>query len=675
MGRILPEFDIKPVVLPFDGRILQKQFNETANALDERFDINKAQADKLALLALQMKVLPGDQHIKEEAVQKIRDEITRINEQGIGFENAGQIISTLAQDFVGDEQLTGARTSFTNRQKEIADVQTLRLNEKQPAFFDEDISGFQTVTTDEFGKETITPFQSRVEAQQDPLADAITHFGRLASDLKSQGIALESVPGRPGLGVLRTGSVEEITDTDINNRIEAVIDQYLQSPEGGDQFRRLREQEFQQANPEGTQEEMDAFVREEAREQLITAGGDQQFRKEREGFQEDSQGLAFLRAGLRGTKPPPNLGGEFNVPFSPLPESLQVDAKAILAASKDGNLSEVETTLKRLNEADASLIEQIKKGNHLAQPNLEITMPDSGGIKFKVNTTGRLFRMKAMFNALNFIGATGQAADLGQADNGERWQEILLQKGLITETDITRSKDAVPDGEIKRAAREKQREALRTHLEEFNAKELAPVFHSREEISGSEADDTTKGRERANSDFFAPDKKTGIVTTGGLLTSVNGWDISQHSSTKGKLLTGTEIANAENKAGSAMNIVGRMTNNNPYAPGARYITNNLTGDSHRRYIIEGSAGEKRANGLEWNFHQVEYSSLQEHKFSFTHSNGKQTEIVIQADNAGVPTIIYHDSQGELQGFTLGVPGEGGRQQLLTEFIKRVNTGR
>lgn len=603
MPRILPEFDIKPVILPFDGRILQKQFNETAKALDERFDINKAEADKLALLSLQTQVNIGDQPIKDAAVQRIRDEINRIGEQDIGFENASQIISTLAQDFVGDEELRGARTSFANAQQQQELINQLRAQGKEPLFVT-DPREFQTVTTDpETGERRIKPFQSTVEAPLDHFGDAKKFFGTLKADLESKGV---SFTREGGIQFIKTGTEREIDEQDVLNRIDQVVDQFMESTTGGRQFVRKTAQEL------GV-DENDPLVREQVEGLIFAAGADQTFKEEREQFRVDPFQVESFRASLRQKE-------------IERQSSFRLRSTANVIPQAKANLEGI-FTIRPNGEVAVGRGEEILA---LTEKGID-ALPSTGGLD-DFTVTGSFGPMqkgvlRTMARIREFFNDEGlPLEDLRKNVKGQRTADILLRTRAINEN----------------SSPEEVQDAMRRYGEDF--------FNSSVDVEANIITDNQgdpkiefKGARINTEEFdeimFKPDKD-GIATKNGAISGLKVLPASPGDPKAGVTISGEELLERAREDDLILTTIGEVGNDNPYWPGARLIKDS----EGRQYYIQGSAEEEIINNLEHLFHQVKWDMAQHFEFK----DGKRPVTVIRDFQTGQIEVTYNkDGQPQL----------------------------
>ncbi len=595
MPRILPRFDIKPVILPFDGRILQQQFNETARALDERFDINKAEADKLALLSLQTQVNIGDQPIKDVAVQRIRDEITRIGEQDIGFENASQIISTLAQDFVGDEELRGARTSFTNAQAQRELVQQLRGQGKEPLFIN-DPDVFQTVTTDERGNRIIRPFESTAEAPLDHFGDAKKFFGNLRADLEGKGV---SFTREGGIQFIKTGTEREIDEEDVLERIDQVVDQFMESTTGGRQFVRKTAQEL------GV-EENDPLVREQVENLIFAAGADQTFKEEREQFRVNPFQVESFRASLRQKEV--DRQSSFRIRSTPnvIPQA-KANLEGILTIRPGGKIAVGR------GEEILALTEKVID----ALPGSNVL--DDFAV---VGTFGPMQKgmLKTMARIREFFNDEGlPLQELRKNVKGQRVANILLRTRAINEN----------------SSPEEVQDAVRRYGEDF--------FNSSVDVEANIITDNQgdpriefKGARINTEEFdeimFKPDED-GIATKNGAISGLKVMPASPGDPDSGVILSGGELLKRAQKDDLTLTTIGEVGNDNPYFPGARLIRDN----EGNQYYVQGSAEEEVINNLEFLFHQVKWDMAQHFEFK----DGKRAITVTRDFQTGQIEVTYN----------------------------------
>jgi len=89
----------------------------TAGALQKRYYENKAQMDKLDIMANSLQILDNDQHIKDELLGEVDNTINAIAADEGAYENAHHIIGQLGKKVSGDPRVQAAMFNFQKKQQ------------------------------------------------------------------------------------------------------------------------------------------------------------------------------------------------------------------------------------------------------------------------------------------------------------------------------------------------------------------------------------------------------------------------------------------------------------------------------------------------------------------------------------------------------------------------------
>ena len=100
---------------------------QTTQALQNKYYENKAFMDKLQVMASQFDLKPNDEYLKEGAINDVRKTLEAIAQNGDAYENATNIVSSLATDLASNQALNKAaqnKKAYNEAQKY---VEKLRL--------------------------------------------------------------------------------------------------------------------------------------------------------------------------------------------------------------------------------------------------------------------------------------------------------------------------------------------------------------------------------------------------------------------------------------------------------------------------------------------------------------------------------------------------------------------
>lgn len=230
MARLTTGFQYQPIIAPYAPPPVE-EFRE---ALDERsavYDRNIGEMDKLDILANNIDVLDPDREIKLAEIDKIRNSLTQVGE--VGAENATNLVRAAARDFASNQRLRGASEKFALEQQRQEDLRQLRLKGITPYDF-----------TSEYGGIDADPdWRPTIESANDVLTDAKKYVGTIKDKFRDLGwnIIQKTDPDGVKYTVAVTGEGQEVSRQMIEERIGNVIDEFMQSPTGGNQYVRWNE--------------------------------------------------------------------------------------------------------------------------------------------------------------------------------------------------------------------------------------------------------------------------------------------------------------------------------------------------------------------------------------------------------------------------------------------------
>ncbi len=232
MGRYLPDLQFQPYVSSYVGNA-NKELAETRDILKDTYTKNLAEADAVDLAFRQLPVLKGDTLHKEKAGEAIKSVFNQIAESGGDYENQTNRVRTLVKDIKGNPILLAAAKNYKAVQDEIALEQQMRANGQTPLNFNKDRDNFSTVGPN--GE--IQEYKSGLEKGLNWRADAKEYIGKIESVIKELNPEIdEKLSKSISYDMLKTGRVEMITDPMTRKRVEQVLDEFMQSNTGGNQF-------------------------------------------------------------------------------------------------------------------------------------------------------------------------------------------------------------------------------------------------------------------------------------------------------------------------------------------------------------------------------------------------------------------------------------------------------
>ncbi|MBV6654452.1 MAG: hypothetical protein KI786_11880, partial [Mameliella sp.] len=140
--------------------------------LQGRYNKNKAQMDKLDLMAEQMAVLPGDTKVKQRLIENIRGTIGELSQRGDAYEHYKDAVNTSVMDYMKDEQRQAVESNY---KRYLEDRETKKKLEEQGKsvldFGDYTRAGagkFSTVYTDpKTGEEQVQSYNSGIQEKLD----------------------------------------------------------------------------------------------------------------------------------------------------------------------------------------------------------------------------------------------------------------------------------------------------------------------------------------------------------------------------------------------------------------------------------------------------------------------------------------------------------------------------
>jgi hypothetical protein len=192
------------------------------------FDKNVDQMDKLDILANNMKTLAPDDPLKQAEVERIRGDLQRVTE--MGAENASDLVRATARSFAGNQDLMKSMEMYEKEQERQKMLQQIRLQGGTAYDFSGEYKGVHE-----------TPdWTPRVETANNILADAKNYLGKIREKFGDSGISFQNRTSPDGTTytVAVTGEGHEVSQAMLKERVGTVIDEFMNSPTGGEQFTR-----------------------------------------------------------------------------------------------------------------------------------------------------------------------------------------------------------------------------------------------------------------------------------------------------------------------------------------------------------------------------------------------------------------------------------------------------
>ena len=200
--------------------------------LRERYDQNKGQKDLLDRTLASMSVLQGDQYLMENAKTGIRDQLSSIVSSG-AYEDAGLLIQESITDLAGNKGVQAAQKSYENRQKELDFI----TKQRQAGVEILDFGKFKGAEHSSYTENEDGTYQTNV---YQPLSESKLEYGEkmksLFSNMKANSWGINS--------------------GDVGSAVNRMYGAYLNSREGGQDFRRLVELEYDENIPFEQRKEM-----------------------------------------------------------------------------------------------------------------------------------------------------------------------------------------------------------------------------------------------------------------------------------------------------------------------------------------------------------------------------------------------------------------------------------
>jgi hypothetical protein len=231
---------------PIESSYVDPGTVQVSQILRQRYDENKSKYDIINRAAQNLKVGPGDQHHKDNALQGIQDGIEGTIRRG-NYEMSGGAIDDLATSFATNESLQLSSQTYNKRQQELAYQAEMTAKGQQfldfNAIYDENgekighsFDTHQSYWTDEGGEVHKDVYKNGVETQLEYSQKMQQMIGTIA---KSGG-GLTRLSGEfAGLLEYETGVSNRKADKVVNGLYET----YLESDEGTQQMRKLTQLE------------------------------------------------------------------------------------------------------------------------------------------------------------------------------------------------------------------------------------------------------------------------------------------------------------------------------------------------------------------------------------------------------------------------------------------------
>ncbi len=634
---LLPNFQFRPTFIPKDPSLVVNQFGKTADALDKRFDEQVDFANKLSILSSNVEVGEGDRGIKDAAIKKIDDLITSITEDNIGFENAGLALGKAARDFAKDPALSQARRNFPLQEE--ARKREADFRSKTGVSFASNFDNFQSVTKDAEGNDVFNTFQATGEATLNHLADAQQHFGTLKADLESLGITAvpSPIPGEP-VRYMRQGTTQEITDKDVLDRANVIVDQFMKSSTGGNQFARLEEARLREENPFASDAEISDAVRNESLDLLFSAGENQTVSNVRDRFGANALDVAVAKERLKGGTG--GTGGGFTTNFVGILPKAAFNKNNAYKVRKDGNLVVGENEVNFYKVLDEINEKQAKGATtkQLAAIQGVATIMSGGHLSGIVS--GGIAANHIRFAALK---TWAHAKNLFTSDGGLNYREyVSTETGARVVQNIINSDVDLQQYEDKP---EQFREIIESYMEDhLNSSVTSEV----NDISNIPDFSTGDPRDRLNKEettdmFFKPDKD-GIPTMLGAVTGLTLIPADADVDDAGNSISGTEFVKRAQDDDLIVTVGGNLPNSNLYSAGARLVKLQAKDDDEvQSFIMQGSNEEVAANWIDWNFHQAKGNIAQMHEFE----DGNRRIKIIDDTKAGGSVRLIIEENGKV----------------------------
>ena len=207
--------------------------------MQERYDKNIAEYDKLDILANNIEVSDNDRHIKNEAIENIRTKLKSIRDSG-RWEDARGLIRQASNEFQKNEFLKTASSNYQEEKKaqeEIARIKT----EHGRAYVFNDPNKFKTeaIKDDQGNIVGYTKFQKDHSIVPDYDARMETYFDDMVANASESG--LEQNDLREYL--LNSSTYTGISERRIEGYLNDAVDRFLGSNEGAIYTRAKKELE------------------------------------------------------------------------------------------------------------------------------------------------------------------------------------------------------------------------------------------------------------------------------------------------------------------------------------------------------------------------------------------------------------------------------------------------
>lgn len=241
-------FNYKPIIAPYAPAPVDI-YRESLDERSKVYDRNLAEMDQLDILASNMKLLGPDEKLKQDAINQIRLGLAQIGESGA--ENSTDHVRRLAREFAANTDLQKAGDMYNLEKQRQEDIRQLRLKGLTPYDF----------TPEYKGVGESPDWTPKVETANDVLADAKNYVGSIKDRMSDLGISFRQSQQPDGSVITYavTGDGKVVSNEMLESRVGDVIDEFMQSPTGGEQYSRWIGHNGQDP-------------REAARQMLLTAG-------------------------------------------------------------------------------------------------------------------------------------------------------------------------------------------------------------------------------------------------------------------------------------------------------------------------------------------------------------------------------------------------------------------
>ena len=207
-----------------------------AQNLEERYQTNKANMDKMGIWASNLDLGSGDEYLKQQALERVNGVLSKVSENEGAYENATDIVSSLAKEVASDHHLNIATQNQQERRKweQWADQQRAAGHN----ILDFHDPNFRTVNDDG----TVNHYKNGYEIGLN-YGDKMHDIWKGILKEEEYGADLPKVedlsPDNPFVQIIKGSG---IGDRQLLLKKGAALEQYMQSPEYAQQMKLLANQ-------------------------------------------------------------------------------------------------------------------------------------------------------------------------------------------------------------------------------------------------------------------------------------------------------------------------------------------------------------------------------------------------------------------------------------------------